>query len=202
MIRMVLLGLGFVAVTAALMLMQPGVLGWASDRASDGVPTEPVTRAEPAAVTTPLRTEAAADRVLGFPAGFTPATRTVTAAPVIRSAERQDDEQMRRMTWQALSSLNHVTGRDRAPGQPGSLLHTIVQRSLDGGAATPVTQTQPRLAAAPPVYIVQSGDSLVSIAEQVYGDVNMTGPLFAANQALLGRPDNLRVGQNLVLPKN
>ena len=41
----------------------------------------------------------------------------------------------------------------------------------------------------------------MSIAQAVYGDVNMTGPLFAANQELLQRPDSLRPGQTLVLPQ-
>jgi nucleoid-associated protein YgaU len=40
----------------------------------------------------------------------------------------------------------------------------------------------------------------VSIADAIYGDVNMTGPLFAANQAILSRPDDLKPGQALVLP--
>ena len=52
----------------------------------------------------------------------------------------------------------------------------------------------------PQVYVVQPGDSLVTIAERIYGDVNMTGPLYALNQGLLVRPDGLRVGQTLVLP--
>ena len=109
---------------------------------------------------------------------------------------------MRRMTWNALSSLNQATGRETAPGQPGSLLHAIVRRSLDGTPATAAeasgATTSP---GAPQVYVVVSGDSLVSIAEKIYGDVNMTGPLFTANRSIMSRPDDLRPGQTLVLPK-
>lgn len=41
----------------------------------------------------------------------------------------------------------------------------------------------------------------MSIAEKVYGDINMTGPLFASNQQILSRPDDLRAGQTLILPQ-
>ena len=53
----------------------------------------------------------------------------------------------------------------------------------------------------PSVYTVRPGDSLATIAEQVYGDVNMTGPLFAANQDSLVGPSDLKVGQELALPR-
>lgn len=101
------------------------------------------------------------------------------------------------MTWDSLANLNHATGREAAPGQPGSLLHSIVRRSMDGMPPQP----QPRPEAASSRYTVQEGDSLVSIAGKLYGDINMTGPLFAANRSILARPDDLRAGQRLVLPK-
>ena len=202
MIRMVLLGVGFVAVTVALVVIQPG-----AKRSSRGqsVP-EPVTRAEPAQVAlpvAPVHVPEPMDQALGYPAAIAPATRRdpVPVAPsAVSSTTGLDDAQMRRMTWDALSGLNQATGRDSAPGQPGSLLHTIMRRSLDGAPVSPVAGSPADVS--PRVYVVQQGDSLVSIAERVYGDVNMTGPLFAANQSQLQRPDDLRPGQTLVLPTN
>lgn len=185
MIRMVLFALGFVAITIALVIVQPGS---GRKTALDDAPmAEPVTRAEPALMPVSPEVQAApqARPALVVPQPVPPAGGVAL-----------DDQKMRQMTWDTLSSLNHATGREAAPGQPGSLLHTIVRRSLDapGGAVG-----QP-LARVPDVYVVQPGDSLVSIADKIYGDVNMTGPLFAANQAILSRPDDLRAGQSLVLP--
>ncbi|MGH1411928.1 MAG: LysM peptidoglycan-binding domain-containing protein [Pelagimonas sp.] len=190
MIRMVLLALGFVVVTVALVVLQPGS-GRRADQ--DPLPEPVVTRAEPA-LSAPVPDQQ--------PAGVSqlPPAPVVsqTQRPVVVAAPQgdMDDQSLRKMTWQTLSSLNHATGRESAPGQPGSLLHTIVRRSLDeapNGAVPTATVT-------PQVYVVQTGDSLVSIAERIYGDVNMTGPLFAANQTILSRPDDLRAGQTLILP--
>ena len=116
-----------------------------------------------------------------------------------------DDQSLRRMTWDTLSNITRATGKESAPGQPGSVLHTIVKRSLNEADSPVIARSTPAVTAPPPkpeakIYVVQPGDSLVTIADRIYGDVNMTGPLFAANQAILSRPDDLRAGQTLVLP--
>ncbi len=191
MIRMVLLGLGFVVVTVALVVLQPG----AGRRAAvEPMPEPVVTRAEPAL--TASEPMAQSDTLL---TQHMPPAVLAPQRPVAMATQQGDldDQSLRKMTWQTLSSLNHATGRESAPGQPGSLLHTIVRRSLD---EAPAAGTSAPVASVSDVYVVQSGDSLVSIAEKIYGDVNMTGPLFAANQAILSRPDDLRAGQSLVLP--
>ena len=202
MIRMVLFALGFIAITVTLVIVQPG----SRNRGPEVTIGEPaVTRAQPALTAAAIEAEQApAPTVQPDPseqvARVTPIAPQVSR-PVPSSAPSTgkgalDDQEMRRMTWSTLSGLNQATGRDSAPGQPGSLLHTIVRRSLDGAPAT----TQSPTSVETGMYIVQPGDSLVSIAERVYGDVNMTGPLFAANQSILKRPDDLRAGQTLVLP--
>lgn len=205
MIRMVFIAVAFVAVTVALVVIQPGI----PRSADDGIVPEPVTRAQPVgtapaplgvslpqAVTPQARPLASATS-----SGFFPAPTGVTRPPAIARADADpmDDREMRQMTWEALSGLNSATGRNTAPGQPGSLLHAIVQRSLEG-APVPVVRPPAVVDGVPQVYVVQPGDSLVTIAERIYGDVNMTGPLYALNQGLLVRPDGLRVGQTLVLP--
>ncbi len=184
MIRMFLFAAGFVAITLVLVIYQPG-----SSRPSRDLP-EPVTRAEPAPLTPAVHEQAVA------PATQTlarPAPRVIAPAP---GTEPLDDQSLRRLTWDTLSNLNTATGRESAPGQPGSLLHTIVRRSLEDSGAP----SAPQPVIVPEIYVVQEGDSLITIAEKVYGDVNMTGPLFAANQSFLTRPDDLRPGQRLVLP--
>ncbi|WGW04192.1 LysM peptidoglycan-binding domain-containing protein [Tropicibacter oceani] len=195
---MVLFAVGFVAITIGLVVFQPG----ANRGARDVALPEPVTRAEPAL---PEAEPTAAPDLVEIPQAVllapTPEPSAPRPAPRVTAslpAADLDDQSLRKMTWETLSNLNHATGREKAPGQPGSLLHTIVRRSLNEGPAQ-VAATAPAM---PDVYVVQPGDSLVSIAETIYGDVNMTGPLFAANQGLLTRPDDLKAGQTLILPAN
>ncbi|EBA08375.1 LysM peptidoglycan-binding domain-containing protein [Sagittula stellata] len=202
MIRMVLFAIGFIAISVALIVVQPT----ARRAAPDGARSEPVTRTEFELPAPPAETAAVPElpqvRPAPVPQQHASVPQVQSAAPSGNSeANAPDDRTMRRMTWNTLSSLNQATGRETAPGQPGSLLHAIVRRSLDGtpstaGGTSGSTTTADRL----PVYVVVSGDSLVSIAEKVYGDVNMTGPLFAANRSIMNRPDDLRPGQTLVLP--
>ena len=205
MIRMSLLVIGFLAVTLALIVFQPGARHARFDEPQH---TE-VTRADPtlnrfapgqepmsAIAPAPARSSSApvatAAPVPSQPAAIRPAA-PVTPIPL-------PDSDLRRMTWSTLANLNAATGRETAPGQPGSLLHTIVQRSLQDGAPGAPTLDAKAADLVPLSYRVKPGDSLASIAEALYGDVNMTGPLFAANRTILTRPDDLRAGQVLSLP--
>ena len=50
------------------------------------------------------------------------------------------------------------------------------------------------------VYVVESGDTLSSIASDRYGESFRWRLIFEANRALLGDPDDLAVGMKLVIP--
>lgn len=52
-----------------------------------------------------------------------------------------------------------------------------------------------------PTYRVQSGDTLTRIAAKIYGDPNQWTKIFEANRDTLGKPENVRPGQVLVIPK-
>jgi nucleoid-associated protein YgaU len=49
-------------------------------------------------------------------------------------------------------------------------------------------------------YTVQSGDTLWSIAESVYGDGSKYSKIFDANTDLLEQPDRIFPGQELLIP--
>jgi nucleoid-associated protein YgaU len=49
-------------------------------------------------------------------------------------------------------------------------------------------------------YTVASGDSLGSIAQKFYGDAVYFPAIFEANRTLLSSPDELQIGQRLVIP--
>ncbi|HMO04276.1 MAG TPA: LysM peptidoglycan-binding domain-containing protein [Kiritimatiellia bacterium] len=83
------------------------------------------------------------------------------------------------------------------------------------GAATPaavgVSPTTPvaiePLKPAPPqptrfdTYIVQPGDTMSKIAKKMYNDANKWELIFQANKASLRRPQDIKVGQTLMIPR-
>lgn len=205
-VRMALMGAAFVGLTIVLIVFQPG-----SPRKSlDEDRSEPdVTRAAPALQDIPvapepdlsgtvvLIPETGADAIAAQPfSAPVPATGTDSATT------------LRDVTFAAISNLKSVIdGEAPAPGEPGSLLHSVVQRSI---AARPVETgagAQPEPVVTRPVqrpvtqqYFVRAGETLSSIAQEVYGDANRANDLFLNNTDVLARPDSLRAGMILDLP--
>ena len=50
-------------------------------------------------------------------------------------------------------------------------------------------------------YVVQSGDSLSSIAAKLYRDPNKWKAIYDANRGTLASPESVRVGQTLLIPR-
>lgn len=69
------------------------------------------------------------------------------------------------------------------------------------GVASPAPSPSPRGATAT-TYTVEPGDTLRSIAETVYGDPEAWGPIYEANQEVIGpTPDDLPAGIQLRIPQ-
>jgi len=49
--------------------------------------------------------------------------------------------------------------------------------------------------------VVSAGESLASIAQQYYGSPQAYTRVFEANRELLGSPDAIAIGQQLVIPE-
>jgi nucleoid-associated protein YgaU len=73
---------------------------------------------------------------------------------------------------------------------------------IAGGAGVEVQVTQTALggSTANQFYTVSPGDSLGAIAQKFYGDAVYFPAIFEANRMLLSSPDQLNVGQRLVIP--
>lgn len=124
--------------------------------------------------------------------------------------------ELREMSWSILESLNAASGRDAAPGEPGSLLHTIVGRAMQDPSIDPahLQDRRPRpdpavsaSASAPAgtptagrTYVVQSGDTLRLIAQRAYGDAAAYERIFNANRDRMDSTEDLRSGQVIRLP--
>jgi nucleoid-associated protein YgaU len=95
------------------------------------------------------------------------------------------------------------------------IFESIKSAFSKGEDEAPPEKDQPRVAkdeptAQPPAdaaqtsestnYIVQSGDTLFSIAERVYGNGSKYLQIFEANRHLLDSPDHILPGQELVIP--
>ena len=62
-------------------------------------------------------------------------------------------------------------------------------------------QTQPNVSNSAGQYVVQNGDTLVSIARSYYGDPALWEIVFSANKSVIGgNPDRLKVGMRLTIP--
>ncbi|MHA6324702.1 LysM peptidoglycan-binding domain-containing protein [Roseivivax sp. CAU 1753] len=189
MIRVALYISGFLAITAILILMQPGATP--SNRIAATAPPAPAAQIpQPAPIAQAPPAPVASGTVSRNDGSFAP-----TALPPTGAVAPDD---MRQLTWTAIARINAATGRNVAPGRPGSLLHAVVQKSL-APTASPASPAAAETGQRQ--YVVLEGDSLVSIARAIYGDANMTGPLYAANADQLDDPRDLSPGQVLFLPE-
>lgn len=204
-IRMGLMATAFLGLTMVLIVFQPGSPRNAkTDMMTD--PSPEVTRDAAPAVGDPQ--DSTPVEVVAAPAPLPAALRPVDTSAT--SAEQPVN--MRDMTFSAISNLKSVTtGEAPAPGQPGSLLHSVVQRTIaqeapSPGAAPPLTQIEPVRTETAPLptdtgsYFVRQGDTLLSIAKDVYGDIAMASEIYRSNADVMASPDSLRPGMVLKLP--
>lgn len=198
-IRMAIMGGAFVGLTVVLLVFQPGAPRQAEVMP---LPDSAVTR-----VAAPLAPETTQE----------PQTTAVALQPAPTIQNDDASMSMRDLTFNAISDLKSATtGEAPAPGQPGSLLHSVVQRSLGSQSAVqpsapqpsatqasaalePDTASEPRSIAK--TYFVRPGDTLTSIARDVYGDIAMAGRIMDENRNLISRPNSLRAGMILELPQ-
>ena len=66
--------------------------------------------------------------------------------------------------------------------------------AVDGGTLAMQVATQDVL------YVVQTGDSLGSLALRFYGDADLNTAIFKANRQVLDSPESLRPGVKLLIP--
>lgn len=212
-IRMALMGTAFIGLTVVLIVFQPGSSRQAQvSIVSDTVDTS-VTR-DAARLDDLNAVTAQAEETAPKTRQVTPVNQDPPGTDGQRPAVTADHQptNLRDMTFSAISQVKSATtGQAPAPGQPGSLLHSVVQRSMSTDAPAAGQPTPPRsepLHAATGAddspgsrtYQVRTGDTLVAIAEALYGDANMSTHLFMNNTEIMPRPDSLTPGMVLTLP--
>lgn len=199
MIRMVLLGVTFVAVTITLILIQPS-----TQRPNAQIETDPglVTRAD---TDFSAPGEAAIDADLA-------AAASVTTDPVINATDVDltppGNTALETMVITALRQgqsddyidalVNHAA-RNGTVEVPGSLV-TPDGRVDTTTLLTVLSKAPDAMRSGAQLYVVRPGDSLASISFRFYGTTNKAPEIFAANEALMESPRNIAVGQELVIP--
>jgi nucleoid-associated protein YgaU len=82
-----------------------------------------------------------------------------------------------------------------SPQRPA--LSPVASPSVAAAAVTPTAMPE----AAADTYEVQAGDTLLSIAEQYYGDTTQWRRIYDANKDVVGGdPDKLKIGMKLKIP--
>jgi len=86
-----------------------------------------------------------------------------------------------------------------APSPPRpALASPVASPSVATAAVSPTSTTEP---AAGETYEVQSGDTLLTIADQKYGDGAQWRRIYDANKDVIGSdPDKLKIGMQLKIP--
>lgn len=62
------------------------------------------------------------------------------------------------------------------------------------------TQANAQRSASAKTYVIQSGDTLSKISQKVYGNKNRWQEIYQANKDTIKKPENLKVGQEIVIP--
>ena len=124
----------------------------------------------------------------------------VPAAAVEPAPERA------RGTRRSVKALERENARQRA--QLAALEAALVQaqlevQTLQAKLQAILTVPQPEDTSMTRVYRVREGDSLFSIAQraEIYGDGRLWKRILEANRAQLANPEQLRPGQQLIIPR-
>jgi nucleoid-associated protein YgaU len=96
---------------------------------------------------------------------------------------------------QTIATLQQELQAARTPATGGGVTPTTPPTGPTGAAGTPTTDESGNR-----IYTVQSGDTLSTIAEAVYGDPTAFGIIAQANN--IGQGDTLTVGESLIIPPN
>jgi len=90
------------------------------------------------------------------------------------------------------------------PSYSDLIVDITVTETAQGQTQAPRTQTAGASASggqSSRTYTVQSGDSLSKISRQFYGDANQYMKIFQANRQQLNNPNEIKPGQELVIPE-
>ncbi|ARE82496.1 LysM domain/BON superfamily protein [Roseovarius mucosus] len=205
MLRATLIAAGFVAITLALILIQPGKPRTLADLPP--VTDSDVTRAAPDLSTLAAPALAPEPLVNGTTVATRPAlpdpTPTPSAAP---QASMPVGPALESMVLGALQQGQSETYIDALVNDAAKKGKVEVPQGLvtaEGRVDTALllsALSQPARPRVPNSYTVATGDSLASIAYRFYGDFGRQADILAANADTMQPTDRLRVGQVLNLP--
>ncbi|MBC7179324.1 MAG: LysM peptidoglycan-binding domain-containing protein [Roseovarius sp.] len=205
MLRATLIAAGFVAITLALILIQPGKPRPVADLPplsdSDVTRTAPdLSALNPTApASDPLVNSAALATQPALPAPALPTAPQIPAAMPVGPAL----ESMVLGALQQGQSEGYIDALVNDAAKKGKVEVPQGLVTAEGRVDTALllsALSQPARPRVPNTYTVATGDSLASIAYRFYGDFARQADILAANADIMQPTDRLRVGQVLNLP--
>ena len=205
MLRATLIAAGFVAITLALILIQPGNPRPVADLPP--LPDSNVTRLAPDLSALIPPTEQPEPFVNGADVATQPALpapqitsepRSVSAMPVVPALES-----MVLGALQQGQSEGYIDALVNDAAKKGKVEVPQGLVTAEGRVDTALllsALSQPARPRVPNTYTVATGDSLASIAYRFYGDFTRQADILAANADTMQATDRLRIGQVLNLP--
>ncbi|MDJ0820209.1 MAG: LysM peptidoglycan-binding domain-containing protein [Paracoccaceae bacterium] len=197
MIRLALMSVAFVVVTAGLLWMS-------GDRPQAIIVEDQVTRAAPAPLdlTPALPQPAAVPAPAPQPVTPTPAPTQTASVPSVRPPAGRNDnddvmEALRTMSYGIVSEFNKPdtpaapTPQAATTPDPAAMQAALSQRLKDATPTPAPTRT----------YTVQEGDSLPGIAFKFYGSTVSYLSILQANPDQMSDPGDIRAGMVLIIPE-
>jgi tetratricopeptide (TPR) repeat protein len=105
-----------------------------------------------------------------------------------------DPEELARLQTENAALRAHVSELER-PAGPATGVAAVPAAGTGGAPGTGVTTTP-----AARVHVIQKGDTLQALGLRYYGSRSAWEKIYAANRTVLASKDQLRIGQELVIP--
>lgn len=127
-------------------------------------------------------------------------TEVKTDAPeeIPAEPEKTPEENAADQAQTAAGEQNNDAAQQQDTAQAEENAPAAENQQQESSTATGATPPDPTNSI---VYEVKSGDSLGSIARQMYGDARFSNIIFKANADILKDPNTLRPGMKLIVPK-
>jgi nucleoid-associated protein YgaU len=114
---------------------------------------------------------------------------------------RREIDSLRALLTEARDELARLSAPPSTAGAAGGQASATVSPAVASQVIAESLKPAPPQPTRFDTYIVQPGDTMSKIAKKMYNDANKWDVIFQANKASLKRPQDIKVGQTLMIPR-